>query len=412
MDTDARHFISTWAVTCGAIVVLVGTFNIMVDPYRMLGWNSLKPAAIGNERLLKAYEAVHVTPNSLLLGSSRIDFGLNARHPTWPTPLRPVYNLGMLGAGPYLSYRYLQHVLSGRPVKLIVMGLDFDSFLALPGDVTSVEPEVDSRLKVRSDGSSNSPRAYAFARDILRSLSLDELVDSVTTVAANVNDDSSDYVSGSWVFNRRGLREISARGATLTFAVDDLLESAAIIQNFPHVGARLDPRVMRELSDILNLCDSRGTRVILFINPVHADLLEIWDSAGLWPRFEDWKRQLTALTHEYSQAHVRSQISLWDFSGYHSYATEAVRSTSRQLDGYFDPSHYTWAVGDIIIRQILGQSVARLGTELTPWNVESHLASLRQEQQEYHTRQPLDVERVRILYKGLLASAKRRAAAP
>jgi hypothetical protein len=397
-------FISTWAVTCGAILTLVGVFNTVVDPNRVLGWNSLRPAA-DSDRELKAYEVMHAAPRTLILGGSRVELGISARHPAWPGPLRPVYNMGMGGATEYPRHRYLQHVLAGRTLELLVMGLDFDSFLDSAQSDASMKPEEESRLTVKRDGSANLEQHGAYVRDLLHSLSLGELKDSVGTVVANLRNDSGGYVSGDVLWSRDDLRKLSAIGALSVFAVSDLYQ-IKYINNVPHYAdTRLD-KVMIELRDMLNLCVSHGTQVILIINPVHADLLEIWDSAGLWPAFEDWKRQLTALTYEYSQAHTHSRISLWDFSGYHSYATEAVEPDSRLLKGYFDPSHYTWAVGDGIIQQLFGQGGTGFGIELTPGNIEGHLAVLREERRQYRSRQPVGVERVRLLYSGVFATAK------
>jgi len=402
MDAHTKYFISTWAVTLGAIVALAVIFNVVVDPYRLLGWNLLEPASGVDARLFKAYEVMHAAPNALILGSSSVELGIDANHPAWPHSDRPIYNLGIPAATLYLCYRYLQHVLFSRPLKLVVLGLDFESFTDLQRN-DSIEPEVESRLTVNRDGSINQEQGRAHARDLLRGISLTELIDSTATVVDGITDDPNFDASGDFVFNRSGLGELSSQGAMRTFFMLDVY----IIQKahrLSRAGVRVDPQVLLILRDILHLCDSHGTQVILFINPVHADLLEIWDSEGLWTAFEDWKRQITALTHEYSQAHVHSRISLWDFSGYHSYATEGVRRDSRLLEGYFDPYHYTRTVGDVIVRQIFGQSGPHLGTELTPKNIEAHLAFIREQQQEYRNRQPLDVQRARLLYEGIVSS--------
>jgi len=401
MDTRIRRFISIGAMTCGAIVFLVGMFNVIVDPYRLFGRNSLEPATRVNDRVFKSYEALRVAPNALLLGSSRVEEGLDARHPDWPMSVRPVYNLGLIGASPYLSYRYLQHVLSHRPLKLVVMGLDFGFFLDSFKEPTPIEPDDEPRLTVKPDGSANPEQGRAYVRDVLRSLSLKALVDSTATIARGISDDPGYDANGDLLFNGVALRERAAQGAIRTFPLNDLW-FIRLLRAPGNSGGHIDPRVMLTLRDILQLCDSHGTRVIFFINPVHADLLEILASTGLWPTFEDWKRQLTALTHEYSRAHTRSRISLWDFSGYHDYATEAVSWNHQLLKGFVDPSHYNWVVGDVIIRQIFGQQGARMGTELTPQTVETYLATIRKQQQEYRDRQPLDVQRVHLLYKGLV----------
>src|SRR5690349_12686518 len=129
MIADARHFNRSWLVMCLLLSVVVASANAVIDPYlvfkmpRVSGFNDKKSSIETKERLIKAYEVIRAAPNGLILGTSRVALGLDAEHPSWPAKARPVYNLGLAGADPFTSYRYLQHVLAHRFVTTVVLGL-------------------------------------------------------------------------------------------------------------------------------------------------------------------------------------------------------------------------------------------------------------------------------------------------
>src|SRR4030088_1979445 len=107
MDNQARHFLRTWLLACMVLAALVVVFDTAMNPYllfgapRIAGFNARKPAVDTRERLMKAYDVLRAGPNTLLLGSSRVDLGLDAQDPAWPVQDRPVYNLGIVNGGPY-----------------------------------------------------------------------------------------------------------------------------------------------------------------------------------------------------------------------------------------------------------------------------------------------------------------------
>jgi hypothetical protein len=89
---------------------------------------------------------------------------------------------------------------------------------------------------------------------------------------------------------------------------------------------------------------------------------------------------------------------LWDFSDYDSYSTEIVSQDGPVLHWFSEPRHYTRALGDAIVRRILGAGDARFGALLTPENIEAHLADIRERRRLYHEQHPADVRRVANLY--------------
>jgi hypothetical protein len=393
-------------VACMVLAMLAALLNAIVNPYllfdvpRIAGFNARKPAVDTQERLMKTYDVLRAAPNTLILGSSMVDLGLDAQHPAWPPHDRPVYNGALAGGGPYSSYRYLQHVMSRRHVALVMLGLDFQFFLTVP-DYTPVTPEFESRLAVRRDGSINVGQRWQHLHDLFQgTISLDALTDSVATLAANLNGESSDLAAGNW-------DSVSHRRLTAAMGSFPLVVGQELFNIRRFSGKQINPLVMADVRAILDLCESHGTRVILFINPTHAEGLEILDLLGYWPMFEGWKRELVTLAARYPAADGHSRITLWDFSGYDSYSTEAVPMDRHAMHLFWDCIHYTRTLGDAIVTRMFGAGDGQFGVLLTPETLESRLTAIREQQRLYRERHPAAVRRVQNLYDSATGTPSR-----
>jgi hypothetical protein len=401
MDKPSRYFLGVWTMSLAGMVGLVVLFNVLVDPYlmfgrpRIQGFNARKPGIETQQYMMKIYDVLRTKPNTVILGNSRV-MHIDVEHPAWPEQDRPVYNLGLGAAGPYVSYRYLQHVLSQRHLALVVLGLDFEYFLTVDEAIHPIEPEFESRFKVNQDRTSNKQWKLQYIRDLVQTtLSVHTLLDSLATLSGNLTGRSSDYISGRNVWYPH-IRFTELAGSYPLVALTD----AGTIKAWS--GRQRNPYAMKDLRALLDLCRSNGTRVILFIDPVHADELEILDLLGYWEEFETWKRELANLVREYSTPDDTRRILLWDFADYNEYATEPVLPNGSALRWYWEPRHYNTALGDVILCRIFGSGNTNFGALLNPETIDSHLSVVRRRQRLYRDRQPADIGRVRELHKAVV----------
>lgn len=121
---------------------------------------------------------------------------------------------------------------------------------------------------------------------------------------------------------------------------------------------------------ILDTCKKKKITIKVFFSPVHAAQLEAIYTAGLWSDFEEWKRQVIALT------------PTWDFSDYSSITTEPINN---DMENFVDSVHYDEQIGDLILNRLYNYHEERVpsnfGFLITPANIESHLAKIRAERQ-------------------------------
>src|SRR3569833_3444206 len=67
----------------------------------------------------------------------------------------------------------------------------------------------------------------------------------------------------------------------------------------PPLGDQPDSKAIAHVRAILDLCESQGTSVIVFIGTSYVDLLEGLDLSGYWTKNENWKRSLLSLISHY-----------------------------------------------------------------------------------------------------------------
>jgi hypothetical protein len=113
--------------------LLLTAFVIAVDPYYVFGspslpWiNAVRPYYETNIFSAKLHQVRRIRPAAVALGSSRVEVGLDPRHPGWVDSR--TFNFGLPGSTSYeimLAFLHAQTV--GQPLKQAVVGLDFFGF--------------------------------------------------------------------------------------------------------------------------------------------------------------------------------------------------------------------------------------------------------------------------------------------
>ena len=397
MDSHLYLILKRWVLACAVLVLLITVFNFLVDPYlifgtpRVAGFNQRKPAVDTQQLMMKSYDVLREQHTTILIGSSHVDWGLDAQDVAWPAQYSPVYNLSLPGGNLYHSYRYLQHLLSEQRPKFAVIGVDLDHFTIGGYGPGPGPPLVEQRFRVTPTGQRNPEFESQRASDVaLAIFSLDALLDSAATVVSNWSDASADMVAGNWIFGRNHGPDVG------TYSRASVLN----LWMARDLGTRKkdDGRAAKELLErILELFASRGTDVILFINPYHVDYLELRELANFVEVTELRKHELLEIVTRHSGPQAPNRVSLWDFSGYNVFSTEKIPRTGRALY-WSDTNHYTRTVGHEIILRIFGASSRDFGTRLTNENIDSWLERLREQHLQYRATHESEVRRIRDLY--------------
>lgn len=360
-----------------AVLAAIAIFNILVDPlgaYLPFSLRSFAPLRITLfSRAARAELARHHTWDMVILGTSRPKSGFPPQHEGYGT--NRVCNLGLDGSVMSEASLLFEYVRARQPLKKVVLFLDFSMFrhlAAMPQDFA------DSRLSPQF-----SVLAY-HCRNLL---------------GADATGRSWEYVSllrhHQWPppgeTNGFYVHQLRAR-TTQHELFERVIRSHAAM----YAAIRVDAEEMERLRHVIRTCRTNGISLVLGVNPVHALDLELLRAAGNWDGYESWKRSLVDLI---AAENAAADVPLWDFSGYSGPPTEHIPppGSTNRMKFYFENSHYTRAVGALMLDRMVGRGESAFGTLVSTTNIESHLEQIRHDRAIYTSAHPRDVEWVQRL---------------
>jgi len=416
-------FLKVYLFGLSGVLGIVLAVNLIVDPYGLFqlvqveGVNSPKPKMERHEKLLKAYLLPKIKPQTIIMGTSRADFGIDPNNGVLKD-YGPGLNVALAGADLYVLRRYFEHAIAVAPVKQVVIGLDFFAFNSQRPQAPDFNEAV---LATNADGSSNE----AYYRNMIMSslFTLDAFRDSIATVMA-------DKKPGTQMIDiKDGMRKFYIKGKLMT--ASELYRSGSnrpnghgkrkaflhnedmYIRNVYLAGNKRQFIFKNEVSgysafdqlkQIIDLCRQHDISAYFLISPVHARQLEVIRVSGLWPLFEQWKYELLHMIEPYG-------YPLWDFSGYHAISVEYVPKERPKMQRYLDSAHYSPFVGNLMLMKMFGVSDDRIpknfGFRLHSETIADILRNIRLQQQRYAKKHAEDVEEIELLAKKANVDASR-----
>ena len=391
----ARYLVHLLA-TAFTLLSSVAAINWLIDPYsiwntpKIHGLNTVKPKLADHHRIYKIVGLARHPANTVILGTSRSDIGLNPNHSALG---QNALNLATAGQ-PYRETRMLFNWLNDREaIKTFVIGLDFfvaNIFYTFPADFVAENFTNERGWQLAISGST--------------------LMDSVNTIAKRkvlLSDTWSEkglrLWSDEYVKNGGGSRKImheSEKG----YLTQYYLPPPSCSFSLASTGLKLTP--LEEIRAIFSRAYREHISLKLLISPSHARQWETLAAAGLWDKWEEWKRHLVQMNEDEAQRTGQTPFPLWDFSGYNSISTETVPvldDTETIMRWYFESSHYTPATGNLVLNRIFNLKSTDLtvpddfGTLLTSRNIDTHLAHIRAAREHYRQTHPEDVAEIEAM---------------
>jgi hypothetical protein len=173
---------------------------------------------------------------------------------------------------------------------------------------------------------------------------------------------------------------------------------------------RISTNEMVAFRHTLAVCRENNIEVTLAINPVHALDLELLRAGDNWERFEEWKRDVVRTVAEEWPG---GRVTVWDFTGYWQPTTEEVPpagDTVTRMKYYFESSHYTPAMGALMLDCMFGNATNEFGGTISTANIEAHLQKIREQRESYARTHAADIQLVQRIAKQVLAARKPTAA--
>jgi len=424
-----RAFVAVFLALPLLATTAMVAISIVVDPFwrfdliNIPGFNAQKTQFHFRVRMSKAGVVCREQPKAAILGTSRVEVGMDPTHPALHEASGPAYNLAMDGSGLHELDLTLRHAVHSSPrLKRALLGLDFLMFNAYREAVV-FETEVfdfDQRRLVLSPDD-NCWRSIAYdANDLLGPKGLLFSIGTVVTQMAEPTSPTSAKVL-DWInnYDRNGFRSnfeilqktwIQNRGYRGLFG--DSQERYYIKHVWrPPPEQRYcfvrdgQPNAFDTFRRMLDFARASGIDLRIFINPVHARLLLAIRDGGLWPQYEEWKKGIVGALAAEAAASGKPQFQLWDFSGFNNVTTESVPpagDTTTIMKGFWEPSHYKKEIGDLMIDRMLdyadpARSVPPdFGVPLTPATIDAWIAETRVQMHDYMQNEPAEAALVEL----------------
>lgn len=382
-----------------ALASTVVLMNWLVDPldvYRVVrkdGFNSIKSSYIPYARLAKPSQIERGHYQRLAIGSSRMLMGIPVANAAWAQAGgEPGFNAGIQGADLRQIRDLFEHAVVNGGVKSVLMDVDLFMFNAWL-------PSGDYPYPVATFSETEQQR-FVRERDTILNLLFSPSITMASIETLRKQDAKKDKVMIDGTTNpAKELRQVMEDGYEVRFRQfeDRLVRTGwSPCSDNRYAFTRGDFEKIKYFREILQIAKQQNVNVKFFISPVHVRLLEMTHAAGLWDETEEMKRKLVAEIVAVYGAESDA-VALWDFSGYHHYAQEAVpQKPGVAMQWYLDSSHFPQAIGQKMLDVMYGAPTAEsgFGVLLRPDNIDQVLQAERDQQaawQAGHAEQSRDL---------------------
>lgn len=399
-----RRYLKLWLVLTGCLILSVGAFNFLVDPYGLFrfvdstGFNLIKPKSGGHGEIVKAYQVLRVQPQVLILGNSRAEVGFDPTHQAWP--FHPVFNLALPGTGTHTSLLYLQHVLAAthraNQLKTVVWGLDFMDFLIDRTTPQRQSTAINQRL-LGNHGDSTGRTLQEIKDDADALLTLGAVQDSMQTLASQHTPYSADLTPLGFNPMHDYLKITADEGYWAVFRQKDIANTRSYLSRPKEIfetDGHSSP-ALRDLREVIKLCHENHIDLHLIIYPYHAHLLEIIRLTGHQSAFDTWKRTLVVTSEAVSPGY--KPVPLWDFSQINEITGEQIPpkgDRQSQMRWYWEAGHFKSELGDLVLNRVFNftENTEDFGVLLNSRNVETQMSLNNRHDAAYQLSHPQELK--------------------
>ena len=398
-----------WRLLLAAIAVLAvfGAINYAADPFgiSLAGYDSRplqRDSFDDNVRLAKAHIVSKLRPEAIVLGSSRAEIGISPAHSAWR--YRHVYNLGLPFADLREVREYLKHAIAAGRLKQAVFGLDFFQFNPM------LKPRLDfEKCRLRDPGSAWT-RIRSAVCDI-PALFLSRSATAYSIGLMSQQPQESVYLrdgSRSAEAKETYVRQAGSQHAGFLKSEREFFETADLLLGFVASEARFEDTAGRDFESLLRIAHRHDIDLRLFISPTHARHDALRRSMDIEGEFVRWKRYLVLTTERIAAEFGAKPYAVWDFSDATEFTTEplpALRDVKSRMQWHWESSHYTNALGGIVLEQVLGGRDTGLGRQLTSDGFDSWTRDVERHHAAYRVAAQDELELMRTY---LVSPVKRR----
>jgi hypothetical protein len=383
-----------WSVAALAFlcVVCVG-LCWYADPFAVLRDSGLRGErfVMRHPRMTKPHMLERALPATLLLGSSRVEQGLDPLHPS----LDHGFNAALPGATAYEIRRTLQHALAVAPVRRVVVELapfQFGTFL--PPFHTGF---TEARLAVDPEGRSQPWHRLSDLGTVLWSLeTLEAALHCANPFGVRRLPLDRIYPRGANHPELIYRRILSKRSERHSFDLNAAEFARGTYRTFSFTNQDGAYPGLDEVERIALACAAQSVRLQIVMSPEHDRQTVLTRLAGLAPGWHELRRRIVATV-----ATACPGAEIWDFSCAPGYTDEIIppaTQAERTMRWYNDGGHFTRALGDAILDRLAGGGDPTFGRRLDHTDLDAVFAQQHAAIAAWEHAQPAELAAITAIW--------------
>ena len=345
--------------------LFVGGVNYIVDPFQQYRVKTFYPIAFTNERYQNAGLSKNFEYDSLILGTSRTEYGYDPNHEYF---YKPSYNLAVSGASLYENRLYLEHSIKQGNLKEVILVADWRMFN-------------DPKMRKLDDfeNSFNVENIYKqlFSVDLFRS-SLN------TIIKQKVKSSYLENGQRDWYFNQENIDKQGGHLKVMNKDEKDYYRNSNYKFN-SNIYQDTKESSFDDFRKILELCYQNNIKLDIVFGPSHIRQWEAYDYYQDIETWYKWKKDVVLFVEKIADEQEKTPYRIMDFSVYHELTAETVPTNPKEKMKYhWEASHYKKELGDIVLDRLLDISPYKdFGVELNIQNIDNHIQNLREDRVEF-----------------------------
>lgn len=336
------------------LIVGIAAFNYVVDPFNFYNRGLVdikKTQEVNQLRLSKAIHLKDIKPVSIILGSSRAEFGFDPEHSYFS---QPAYNLATGGSSMYELTRYLEFAIEQGKLKNVLLVADYINF------------------------NSNEQQKVADFNEYFGDKNLYSYLFSLNTLKNSVLTLYGERQKKITIYEKNGQREKLHNSNNLRKFGGQLKKIYAQSTYFDGFNNNNHYRDTQKPSyddfrQFLDLCYQNDIKLDIVFGPNHVLHWEALDYSIGIDKWYQWKKDVVSMTNEVATTLGVAPYRVFDFAIYNEFTTEELpESKDDEMKFHWELNHYKSELGDIALDTLV-KSNDTLGVQLTPLNIDDHL---------------------------------------
>ena len=354
-----KIWIRYWLLSIIIILIILATFNYIVDPYGIYNSKVIDAHKIKRHdkiRLVKAIDIKEKNIKSIILGTSRATYGYNPNHKYFQ---QPAYNAALPGASIYENLIYLKGALEYNNIKNILLVLDYKMF----------NSKKQKKINDLETYFTNGNLKYKYL------LSLTQLKDSIATLKKN-NKNIKIYLENGFRKENINIKKIKNR---YQFMLED---ESTYYKGYPtnYIYSDTKNNSMDDLKELLQIVKNNNLNLTIIFGPSHIRLWESLDyhlDYNLWLK---WKKDIVIQADNI----LNKNVSIYDFSVYNKYTNEKLSKTDKKMKYFIDSNHYRQSLGSLVLNYLNNDfKDETFAVKLNINNIDLHLKQLKNDRIKY-----------------------------